>query len=488
LKIAQWDAGPKAAFSFSQAMYRLDRKPDDWREGLDDLCVLRGAWLASVRHDKSHALSVAVLKDRLDIEVPRTEKSGKYLFVERSRNEKWQPFHEVAVFAADPNKTTLSNCLARLSTLPLCSVAVLSELMLSIPWVLGSILRDHMEGVPLPKLAEEAKAGGFGDYPDWLAAERRFSEQGISGNDFKTWQSGRYITSQIRSVGAPFWTRSVTRQVENGDLRELVEVTKALPLGSKRVRLLCTILFLINPNDALKGGIGKEVLEICINDMESDETVDAVKWRVASALIRAEFDWDGSERLAHLLDLHGREHRNFVPHSSCVRSLINLFNSNSTKRGLLPFITAGLAPYWRPRDEIETNQLVHMLDHSAFQFDHADSAIIKESVALLRLTSGRWSASDVDELSSLLAGLRNGALSGLLFHVFSTDYPSNHPDRMRLIIAVIEKLLRQGASRSVHLVDKLDAFLDQIPSDFTMEEKLRSLSLPVKSKEVMAGD
>jgi hypothetical protein len=107
------------------------------------------------------------------------------------------------------------------------------------PWPISTMLAMVKGGADPAELAAAARAGEFGQAVDWLAAESRWSKNGITVADLATCASGKYFGREVASVGMPAPTRlSWDSQRANNQLwlRAIVDAAEAAA-GSTRATM-----------------------------------------------------------------------------------------------------------------------------------------------------------------------------------------------------------------------------------------------------------
>lgn len=126
----------------------------------------------------------------------------------------WKPLVEAARFAEKPSKDTLACALRSIST---CFESTSYQYEHVFPWPLIACLDSADTTDDLLILAERAGRGEFGDLKDWLEAERRWKEKGITLEDLQHMDDDRWpIPRDIGTVGIPclssFWFHVSTGQ------------------------------------------------------------------------------------------------------------------------------------------------------------------------------------------------------------------------------------------------------------------------------------
>ena len=107
---------------------------------------------------------------------------------------------------------------------------------LMLPWPISACLAVCMSGSELLEMAQKARRGELGDVGDWLAAEIRWSENGITKEDLVSMTADRSpFDAAIRNVGFPTALRYMPVMIEPASpeepLEELLDIFRALPDG-----------------------------------------------------------------------------------------------------------------------------------------------------------------------------------------------------------------------------------------------------------------
>lgn len=116
--------------------------------------------------------------------------------------EKWRWAFLVDAFYESPNKETLSDALEACIDADIQAQA--SETLDYFPWPLSTILAMGLIEDNFLELAERSRRGEFGDFEDWISAERRWSNDGITIHDLEfIANTGQLFNQDIAYTGIP---------------------------------------------------------------------------------------------------------------------------------------------------------------------------------------------------------------------------------------------------------------------------------------------
>ncbi|MEX0926929.1 MAG: hypothetical protein WD208_09485 [Dehalococcoidia bacterium] len=115
----------------------------------------------------------------------------------------WLPFISAARFGQDPTAHALATELRILGSLDRSTHA--SNGWANFPWPMAACLAVCKTPTQFEAMARRVEAGELGSTDEWLAAERRWRNEGVGVRDFAcTWNEDHPFTSDIAEVGFPF--------------------------------------------------------------------------------------------------------------------------------------------------------------------------------------------------------------------------------------------------------------------------------------------
>ena len=188
---------------------------------------------------------------------------------------KWSVIANVSQFVDSPTKSSLADIVR---TFPETRTELKSG-YLEFPWPVASIVKDYCEGeISSADLALEVEQGAFGDYDDWVQAEKRWNQNGITQTDIRAWKNGRYLNPDIAKVGAPpiepFSLREENYEIDNRYASQLLELANEF-VGSRKLNVFVDLVNMIFANvrePSLINGM-KEFMLGAIKTMD--------KWQIA---------------------------------------------------------------------------------------------------------------------------------------------------------------------------------------------------------------
>ncbi|VTT98878.1 Putative NTPase, NACHT family OS=Pseudomonas syringae pv. syringae B64 GN=PSSB64_0553 PE=4 SV=1 [Gemmataceae bacterium] len=123
----------------------------------------------------------------------------------------WCPLQHVASFLAAPNCATLASILRRCGDVGWTRDMWPSDLFSQIPWPMAVCLARAATSADLMELARLADAGALGDQQDWLAAETRWAQDGVTSEDvLSAPDAATPISPRIANIGFPFSVAGVS--------------------------------------------------------------------------------------------------------------------------------------------------------------------------------------------------------------------------------------------------------------------------------------
>ena len=131
-------------------------------------------------------------------------------YIKRLQNtENWHPswlvYRYAGRFLEGPSEVALASALQSLAESFVPNWGEQSEnRILRLPWPISACLTVCKSSSELLEMAEKARSGELGDVGDWLAAEIRWSEDGITKEDLMSMTADRSpFDVAIRDVGFP---------------------------------------------------------------------------------------------------------------------------------------------------------------------------------------------------------------------------------------------------------------------------------------------
>lgn len=148
----------------------------------------------------------------------QTDRSRFLKFKKLGLRDEWEIFNVAAEFLNRPSKTSLREALSVMSL----HFKTAKDMVAYLPWPIASAIAFSESKIAIQECSSLAMEGYFGDSDDWLAAERRWKDQGLREKDFRFIDGRTWFDASIASVGCPYfssWTvghnRDVTESVAN---------------------------------------------------------------------------------------------------------------------------------------------------------------------------------------------------------------------------------------------------------------------------------
>jgi hypothetical protein len=140
----------------------------------------------------------------------------------------WKPLIESAVFLENPTHLTLAKALRNL----MCDQCWDSALVRpTLPWPIAACLYKSQES-KLGLLASKAERGELGTIENWIAAEERWAENGITVDDIQYMKDDTWpIPPEIAIVGFPFAGASIGYRMDIDNtsfMSSLLEITQMI--------------------------------------------------------------------------------------------------------------------------------------------------------------------------------------------------------------------------------------------------------------------
>jgi hypothetical protein len=460
-------AGPDATLRFSKALLDDEEEPGHASEWTDLLLLPPPLWPRGT--DDGYEVTILRGKDHSALGtwlVPVNEYEADILH-EIPEKPEWAAIRQAISFVLSPSKDSLAEALLALSHRP----AILNAL--SAPWVFESLLTDGREGVSLAQLAKEAASGHFGDLSDWQNAEQRWRENGLTTDDFLTWNSGRYLGPKIAKVGAPYCltlmlSANPPTQIE---IKNFIEVLAHIS-PFKRVRLVEGILMMHRRDRPMSQIVQSGIVDLVFDTISKLGETQIDDWglideRLLSALVSADYKFWDDHRCRSLADRIGRR-GDFQSWRLTSDGWVRAFNLDPALRGILPLIA------WTSHRKNSKE----ILSSSALEFKSDDTTVLRVAIARLRVAHGKWSKADLIELADLLVQPLGQEYSYNLGELFGSSYFSSHTDHQELFNAVLSRAMYANPSLAAAMIRQLVSKVESAPSPLAAKIQRDELHLP----------
>jgi hypothetical protein len=121
--------------------------------------------------------------------------------IKDTTHPEWWPFLDGISFTQTPSKESLAQSLQQIAK---SGKTYFKDTILLMPWVLSSCLYIARNPEELKTLADHIERGELGDSQDWIAAEERWSANGVTQNDLLAIPNdGRPFSERIADSGFP---------------------------------------------------------------------------------------------------------------------------------------------------------------------------------------------------------------------------------------------------------------------------------------------
>lgn len=384
-------------------------------------------------------------------------------------NPAWAPFLSAARFARKPNAETLANELRWLS-----KVWVPDESRLfmndSIGWPLLACISRCKTQDELRALACRAQSGLLGDFNNWMSAEKRLGEMGITENDILYMTDDRWpYDASIDETGIPLASFSfMPWRANQSFVTQLFDIRKGLPIGS-RVRTIISewILhwLLLNENGKARGP------KISIQDLKQlciDTQIFHFNCNIAQKVDFPDlldeawiefFDWLGGK----IDDMHWLLERPLRQTSQIACAYVN----RPTRKGLL--VVLACLSLGGNRFKIP----VEMISESNVETDNE-----RLSALLIQLVQGNWGEAEAKNLANEFAIL-NTKLDGIWMAARILKVNSLKAlDKEKFALALREQLQHVRSNELLWFVGFLEELMRQRKSNITNSTKWKECGLP----------
>jgi hypothetical protein len=304
----------------------------------------------------------------------------------------WLPYISSLRFANRLGADTLGAELRTLSTN--WKPSLWRQRYLDAPWPLAACMAAGQTDADLLRLAERAERGEMGSLDDWICAEDRWQQSGITDDDL-VYLSGaqRPFDAQIAERGFPFAVATILdiESRRSGQAFErLWTLFQVLPQGPARTWCANAALdSLIRPSG--RPSVLVNQLHTLIREVDDGYPI---QWlleyiRVPDSLDEAWIDfldWLGRSEKLHAQYFYGYIHPTRRPGTAVVRAYVD----HPERTGLLP-ILARLAA---------VGGSVALLKSQSLPTNHRlDSDNLRGAALFIRTVIGRWSPADVAPLA-----------------------------------------------------------------------------------------
>ena len=243
--------------TFANVLQHGDRRR--WLEGRD-LDPQLDAAVSIIQNRFSGFEFVNVLDTGISYGSVGSLNANENAILPRLRNiQGWHPSWEVYKCAGDfmeaPSKESLADALRSLASFFYAEVGVstINQWPSNLPWPISTCLNSCTNGQELLQLADKANRGELGEVDDWIAAENRWFEKGITRDDLLSMSDDRLpFDEKIGETGFPTTISVLSAMIGppnyEENLQEALDIFDNLPSGKARsfVALTMNWLFLVH--------------------------------------------------------------------------------------------------------------------------------------------------------------------------------------------------------------------------------------------------
>jgi hypothetical protein len=393
----------------------------------------------------------------------------------------WIPTIEEIKFSQSPSMQALVDGLHQ--------VAVTSEALVPgffrtrLSWVFGSCLVSARSQAELNDFVERAARGDLGDLRNWLAAESRWKERGVTLEDLLHITDDRWpFDGEIAERGFPIagahhlgWSRRGKFPLIDEDflscLSDVPRVQRALA-----PRLLFSLM---SSRQTLSLQLFTKLVQLTISQDQSFP-FDIVLLAAQKALRDEEWldilDEMGKATTSYVSYLH----RNFD--ETGLQALVTLFLRHPTYVGLLSLIAQGLTIY-----PLAVAAKSESLDLPRVRFEQYDDPKIRWAAVVLELIHGDLKKERAHELAVGTTILKSQEI-GNLAHALAALSRSEHFDETRdhYLLELRRQLLDAQEVEQAPIIGALNNALRRRSSGVTELGVWRALALPEKLLDLVA--
>jgi len=394
---------------------------------------------------------------------------------------RWLPTIEEVKFSQSPSMQTLTNGLRRVAAVSEAFVPGVLRPHLS--WVFGSCLASARSQVELNNLVERADRGDLGDLRNWLAAENRWKERGITLEDLLHLTDDRWpFDGEIAERGFPVaaasyfgWTRRNKIPLIDEDflscLNDVPQVQSALA-----PRLLLSFVY---SRQTFSLQLLTKLVRLTITQTESFP-FDVVLLAAQKAL--RDEGWLGilDEMGTATTSYVGYFHRNLD--ETGLQALITLFLRHPACVGLLSLIAQGLTSY-----PLAVAAKIESLDLPRVRFEQYDDPKIRWAAVVLELIQGGLKKERAHELAAITTMLQSQGV-GNLAHALDALSRSEQFDEItdHYLLELRRQLLDAQEGEQAQVIKALNNALRRRSSGVTKLGVWRDLALPEKLLDLVA--
>lgn len=344
------------------------------------------------------------------------------------------------------------------------------EMLPSLPWPLETMFAIVEDCGGLQQIAQEVRAGVYGDIDDWLAAEERWLNQGITDADLGLLACGKFFDANVANVGIPLshGYSIVHFETEREWLDLLLDYgvkSQGLPRRFMRKMLTFALLFYA-PNSPVSLDLALYLIG------KSDETVAKLEWirpDVVTRLPLALFDEQG---FLKELDRKGKSGEIYFAHETTSGQMIfqKLISNVDEFPGLLVFVANLLFvnDFFDWLKTLDGDKLV--------SFSKVDSPVVVKYSKLFAILLGVADEDSVKGFLRSVVEVKPSQAKVLLTKLFSVEYLER--ERGILVAEAMARAINQNPDiEHDWIMNHIQAFANSRHTELRQQDSWRSLEL-----------
>lgn len=395
----------------------------------------------------------------------------------------WLPFVEAAHFASSPSRTTLVDWLKSVRAADALYAA--KQVWGQLPWPLGACAAVANSADDLKILAGRVCDGDLGDVDDWVAAELRWNEHGISEADLRHVRDNNLPFDRV--IGrtgfiSVWWYYSVAIKppaMEHA-CRDLAALCDELPRSPMRASLAETIKFVLVRNEMNLALVLPSLSVATLRGLCVDSEFAHVTERFVDACFET---YETNAELWDLLDTIGRTHRPQAPvplSSKCATLCIRHLVQHPDRPGLLRLVAM-----WA----LGGNGDVTTLRDLKPVVNKSDEPHFREAAIVIQLAQGDLRPDEILELAAATVRVNNEKTNAI---ASATKVISAHqlfdPATEGYLLELLSRAAGQPHQDIKLIIDLLNDCFRRRRSELGQEKCWRELSLPKKLVPLLSGN
>lgn len=346
----------------------------------------------------------------------------------------WAPIRAVFDFHQHPSALKLAELLER-AIEDSAWLDCIQDMSPNLPWPLATLLYISHDSGSLKRIADQLRAGEFGDTVDWQAAEVRWGTHGFVTADFELFSTGNFFKDNIATVGMPWALHRPTHNSEDRPswISSLLRLGLAAQ-GAPRRRMRALIESILNP-DALNRPLSRAEVLYLLEPSENPQSKLRISTDIIITLPIELLDDPAILTQLNVLGRHGR-----IALRSRRYPRIEMHRKLADKIGDYPGILVILANLISLNIERSDLKSLEKIDLAQFLSD--ESAIVNGTAKIIAILRGERINENVRDIV-LTAGLQNRfSLTSLLSKFLAEDH-LNTKIRLKTLESIADVLIQK---------------------------------------------